>query len=346
MTTSENGGRWLVLIHQLPARPSNLRVTIWRRLQHLGAIALRNSVYVLPNTAETREDFEWLRTEIAGLGGTATVMATDVVGSPDDDELVEQFREQRHREYKKLIRDSEKLVKRWRRAKRPGPRPVALREAQAMRERYARILAKDYFDADNAGRAAALVRELETAASDVKRSTAHRNAAPAVKYQGKMWVTRLRPGVDRMASAWLIKKFVDPKARFSFVASAARVPSSTVPFDMYGVEFGHHGSHCTLETLIERFAIVDSATVRLSQVVHDLDMKDGRYGIPECAAVGRVIDGLRQLYRDDDELLTQGIILMEALYRSFSSDDGGMKAPGQRPSPRPQLVRKRMKQMP
>jgi hypothetical protein len=268
------------------------------------------------------------------------------VGSPDDDELVEQFREQRHREYKKLIRDSEKLVKRWRRAKRPGPRPVALREAQAMRERYARILAKDYFDADNAGRAAALVRELETAASDVKRSTAHRNAAPAVKYQCKMRVTRLRTGVDRMASAWLIKKFVDPKARFSFVASAARVPSSTVPFDMYGVEFGHHGSHCTLETLIERFAIVDSATVRLSQVVHDLDMKDGRYGIPECAAVGRVIDGLRQLYRDDDELLTQGIILMEALYRSFSSDDGGMKAPGQRPSPRPQLVRKRMKQMP
>src|SRR5437870_6394076 len=113
MTTSGNGGRWLVLIHQLPARPSSLRVTIWRRLQHLGAIALRNSVYVLPNTAETREDFEWLRTEIAGLGGSATVMAADVVSSYNAEELAEQFRVQSRREHSDLIRDIEKLLKRW-----------------------------------------------------------------------------------------------------------------------------------------------------------------------------------------------------------------------------------------
>ena len=124
-----------------------------------------------------------------------------------------------------------------------------------------------------------------------------------------------------MASAWFIRKFVDLKARFSFVASGARIPAGRVPFDMYGVEFGHHGSHCTVETLVERFAIVDSATVRLSHVVHDLDMKDGRYDVSECATVGRLVDGLRQLYPDDDELLAQGIIVMDALHRSFAGDD-------------------------
>ena len=129
-----------------------------------------------------------------------------------------------------------------------------------------------------------------------------------------------------MASAWFIRKFVDPKARFSFVASGKTVPSERVPFDMYGVEFGHHGSHCTLETLIDRFAIADPATARLSQVIHDLDMKDGRYGASEGTAVGRLVDGLRQLYRDDDALLAQGIILIDALHRSFAGEKPEKKA--------------------
>jgi hypothetical protein len=302
-------------------------VGVWRRLQHLGAIALRNSVYVLPNTAETREDFEWLRTEIAGLGGSATVIAADVVSSHNAEELTAQFREQRRREYRALIGDTERLLKRWRAGKRPAPRPAARREAQATRERYVRIQAKDYFNADNGGRAAAVVRELEFAASDVKPTTGKRSTMAAAKYRAKTWVTRTRPGIDRMASAWFIRKFVDPKARFSFVASKTPVPSSHVPFDMYGVEFGHHGSRCTFETLLERFAIADAATLRLSQLVHDLDMKDGRYGASECAAVWRLVDGLRDMYEDDGELLARGITVMEALHRSFARDQLDRKIP-------------------
>ena len=337
VTTSRNAGRWLVLIHQLPARPSNLRVTIWRRLQSLGAIALRNSVYVLPNTAETREDFEWLRAEIAGLGGSATVMAADDVNSYGGENLAAQFREQQRREYRDLIRDIEKLLKRWRGGKRPAPRPVAQRKAKAMRERYDRIQAKDYFNADGGSRAASLLRELEAATSDVTPAIRRRSAVPATAYRGRTWVTRTRPGIDRMASAWFIRKFVDPKARFSFVASGKAVPAKRVPFDMYGVEFGHQGSHCTLETLVERFAIADPATVRLSQVVHDLDMKDERYGVPECAAVGRLVDGLRQLYPDDNALLAQGMIVMEALHRSFTARqvDGTRRRRSLRRSRRP-----------
>jgi len=319
-TTSAKGGRWLVLIHQLPARPSNLRVTIWRRLKNLGAIALRNSVYVLPNTAETREDVEWLRAEIAEVGGSATVMAADLVNPYSGEELREQFRRQPRREYAILIRDIEKRLERWRKGKRPAPRPAARLEAQVMRERFTRIQAKDHFNADNRSRAAALVREIEAAGSDIKPTAGGRPTIPAARYRGRTWVTRARPGVDRMASAWFIRKFVDPKARFSFVASGKAVPRTRVPFDMYGVDFGHHGSHCTLETLIERFGIADRATVRLAQVVHDLDLKNARYGLPECAAVGRVVDGLRLLYPDDHRLLAQGIVVMDALHRSFAGE--------------------------
>ena len=123
-----------------------------------------------------------------------------------------------------------------------------------------------------------------------------------------------------MASAWLIRKYIDPEARFAFVASPEQAPSDAVSFDMYGVEFGHHGARCTMETLIGRFTISDVATTRLSQVVHDLDLKETTYGLPECAATGRLIDGLRQLYADDQALLAQGMILMEALYCSFASE--------------------------
>jgi hypothetical protein len=327
MTTRENGGRWLILVHQLPARPSNIRVKIWRRLQQLGAVALRNSVYVLPNTAEAREDFEWLCTEIASVGGSATAMAANVVDSYSDQELVAQFREERRRDYQILMRDVEKVLKRWRSGERRVPRARTRREAQAFRERYARIRTMDYFSAENANRTADMIRELEVAASDAKPAAAGPTGRVTDTYRAKTWVTRTRPGIDRIASAWFIRRHVDSKARFSFVASTnGRVPSGRVPFDMYGVEFGHHGSHCTLETFIERFAIADPATVRLSQIVHDLDLKDDKYGLPECAAVGRLVDGLRQLYSGDDELLTQGIIVMEALYRSLAGEQSEERA--------------------
>jgi hypothetical protein len=246
-------------------------------------------------------------------------MAADAVNPYSDEELQEQFRRQPRHEYTLLSRDIEKMLNRWRKAKRPAPHPAARKEAQAMRERYKKIQAKDYFSADNGSRAAAGVRKLETSTADLRQEARRRSSIPAMTYRGKIWVTRPRPGIDRMASAWFIRKFVDPKARFSFAPSSARIPPTRVPFDMYGVEFGHHDSHCTLETLIERFAIEDPATVQLSQIVHDLDMKDSRHNVPECAAVARMVDGLRLLYTNDNELLAQGIILIEALHRSFAS---------------------------
>jgi hypothetical protein len=188
-----------------------------------------------------------------------------------------------------------------------------------MRERYARIRSRDYFKAESGNRAADLLRELETSSSNTRETTTRAKKA-AGTFRGRTWVTRPRPGIDRMASAWFIRRFVDRKARFAFVAANQRVPAGRVPFDMFGAEFGHHGSHCTLETFIERFAVRDPAATRLAQVVHDLDLKDAHYDLPECAATGRLVDGLRQIYADDSQLLAQGMVVMEALYRSFAKE--------------------------
>ena len=149
----------------------------------------------------------------------------------------------------------------------------------------------------------------------------------AERFRNRVWATRPRPGVDRMASAWLIRRFIDPGARFEFTEKPAE-ESEAVPFDMYGVEFSHHSDHCTFETLAQRFVIRAPAVEWLGRIVHDLDLKDEKYAVSEAAAVGRMVDGLRQMLTSDDELLERGITMFEALYRSFA----GQPAPPKRPA--------------
>jgi hypothetical protein len=150
----------------------------------------------------------------------------------------------------------------------------------------------------------------------MKANTETARVTLAVKdYKHKVWVTRPRPGVDRMASAWLIRRSVDAKAAFAF---RAKPRGSEVPFDMYTGDFGHQGELCTFETLAARFAVRDPAVTQIGQIVHDLDMKEARYNRPEGPAVGRLVEGLRQMYKDDLALLEHGIEMFEALARSFT----------------------------
>jgi len=154
------------------------------------------------------------------------------------------------------------------------------------------------------------------------------NALSPVGFRDRRWVTRPRPGVDRMASAWLIRRFIDPNATFAFVE---RPSGADVPFDMYTGEFSHHGDLCTFEVLAERFLLKSAAVVKVSQIVHDLDMKDTKYDLPEAAAVGRMVEGLRALHADDATLLEQGIGMFDALAHSFQAENGSTRAPKARP---------------
>ena len=267
--------RWLLLAHQLPATPSNLRVKTWRRLQDLGAIAVKQSIYVLPDTPESREDFEWLRVEIEGSGGEAVVFCANHLDAQAETALVEEFRRNRQSAYTELAAELQRV-----RPKSGGRRAQShLRDIARYRQRFQAIERIDFFGSD---------------------------------------ATRSRPGVDRMSSAWLIRRFIDATASFGFVTDARNAPAHAVPFDMYGTGFGHEGDRCTFETLVARFGINDRAVSRLSEVVHDLDLKDAKYAAPEAVTLGAAIDGLQLSCGDDHQLLDQGIILFEAMYRSFA----------------------------
>lgn len=325
--------RWLLFVHQLPSGPSNLRVRTWRRLQQLGAIPIKQAVYALPDTPSAREDFEWLKTEVKAAGGDVSVFAADHVDTWSDDGLIDEFRRSRQEAYALLAGDIEKVLKRAASNRRPrGTRAPALqRLLNVFRERLAGIEHVDFFGGAGREGVAALLTRLEDLASrkDVG-ATPMKGAGPsdAAKYQGRLWVTRPRPGVDRMASAWLIRRFIDPQAQFGFVADPEAVPDDGLPFDMFGVEFSHQGEGCTFETLCGVFAIQQPAVARIAAIVHDLDLKDNWFGALEAPTVGHVIDGLQRAHADDGTLLSQGMALFDSLYRSFehAARAGGPRA--------------------
>ena len=312
---------WLLLVHQLPSQPSNARVKTWRRLQKVGALAVKNSVYVLPNSPQAHEDLEWIKAEIAAMKGQATVFAAEGVDSLSRDEIVAAFRSTRQQDFDAIRREAARLLAAGRQSRAMrGPLQRRLeRAARLLRERWNGIAAIDFFGAPGRDEAAAAIDKLnqQWAGAGAERKQQAGEPLEANRFRDRHWVTRPRPGIDRMASAWLIRRFIDPRAEFRF-AERPDPASDSVPFDMFGVEFSHQGDHCTFETLAQRFGLSSPAVEWLGQIVHDLDLKDERYAVPEAAAVGRLVDGLRQIYQDDQALLERGMTMFEALYRSFA----------------------------
>ena len=336
--TAPGRRRWLLFIHQLPSHPSNLRVTTWRRLQQIGAVPLKQAAYALPDTPDAREDFEWLKTEVKAAGGDASVFAADSVDEWADDALVEEFRRARQDLYEQLSRDVEQALKRATSGRRPrGTRAPALRRLlDIFRERLVAAEKIDFFGSAGRDRVLAVLRQLEDRISGTGKQPAQfesgTDAGRKAICQGRVWITRPRPGVDRMASAWLIRHFIDRQARFGFAADRESVPDDGVPFDMFGVEFSHQGDGCTFETLCTVFGLAGPALSRIAAIVHDLDLKDGRFGAPECGTVGAMIEGLQLACQNDEALLEQGMTLFDSLYRSFEQSS---RATGPRVTARP-----------
>ncbi len=313
--------RWLLFVHQLPSKPSNIRVRIWRRLQQIGALVIKQAVYILPDSPEAREDFEWLKAEIEGVGGQASILTAEHIDSTSDDDVVEEFRRAREDDYAALAREiADHLKVGPAKSQRPSRgRQQAHRPVHALRQRLAAIERIDFFASAGRDRVVALIEQMVSRHSPAQRAvTASQQADSRTTYHSRLWVTRPRPGVDRMSSAWLIRRFIDPAASFAFATDRDKAPKQSLPFDMFGVEFGHRGSNCTFETLCEVFEIVDPAVARLATIVHDLDLKDGRFNAAESETIGAVIDGLQRAHADDHELLDRGMTLFESLYQSFA----------------------------
>ena len=323
--------RWLLFVHQLPASPSNLRVRTWRRLQQLGAVPVKQAVYVLPDTPSSREDFAWLTAEVKSAGGEATFFAAESVDKWSDDAIVEVFRRDRQERYAALTTEIEEILGRIStpRRRRGTRAPAVERRADGFRQRLTALELIDFFGSAGRDR----VRQILTRLEDQTRVTPPVTApSPSLvsrkTHQKRLWVTRPRPGVDRMASAWLIRRFIDTEPRFGFASDRDHLPeANAVPFDMFGVAFSHQGDGCTFETLCSAFGIADPGVARLAAIVHDLDVKDGRFGASDAPTVGHLIDGLQLAYESDDELLEHGVGLFDALYRAFTRSLGATPPP-------------------
>jgi hypothetical protein len=330
---------WLLLVHQLPTRPVSVRVRTWRRLQQLGAVAVKSSVYALPNRAATREDFEWVRAEIVAAGGQATVFQASTIDSISSGELREAFRRDRNEDYGSLVRAVENVVRAAGARRRTDPRALS-KALRLWRGRLAEIEALDYFAASGRGAARAAVDGLEALSAGTRTSAPATNrdgTLAATAFQRRRWLTRHRPGIDRMASAWLIRRFIDPHAVFAFVAPDAPREPGAVTFDMFEGDFTHEGDRCTFEVLCTRFGVTDARLGGIAELVHDLDLKDSRFGRSDAPLLGALVEGLRQLHERDEDLLERGIVLFDALYQGQVAPP----APPRRPRGRPTAGRRR-----
>jgi hypothetical protein len=309
--------RWLVFVHQLPAYPSNARVKTWRRLQQLGAVPVKNAVHVLPNTAQALEDFEWLRTEVVALGGQATVFTASSVSGLEEKHIVGQFKKAQTAEYSKLTKDIHALRTSLHGAYRFDD--DARRKIDLLRERLSSVQQKDFFGASGGRQAQAALKQLADKLHKPSRAAAANTSAKPLDrrdYVRRTWVTRPHPGVDRFASAWFIRRFIDPYASFVFAEAPTKHPDA-VPFDMYqSGGFKHEGDRCTFEVLQHRFRVDDPAIQSIAEIVHDLDLKDDRYKNPHRATIAVLVEGLRAAIVEDGALLQHGIVMFEALYQS------------------------------
>lgn len=300
--------KWLLLTVTLPTKRASQRVEVWRKLQRYGAVPLGNSGYLLPDSPSNEERFQWLATAIRKYGGDASVVHVKSIDNISTPQLIGRFAEARAREYQELIRDLEEF------SSMPLPKRSIARLSR-LRARFQEIVEVDFFDSPLQKRVGELLARTDEARVAIPKPQL--TQINPREYKGRLWVTRPRPGVDRSASAWLIRQFIDPKARFTF-APEDRVPSEAIPFDMYNGGFGHRGEDCTFETLQKDFKIRDRRVKVISEIVHDADLADGKFGRKEGYGVDEILKGWAKQGIADQELLARGMQLIEGLYHATS----------------------------
>jgi hypothetical protein len=313
---------WLLLIHQLPAKPAYLRVKIWRRLQGLGAIALKNAVHALPMNEETQEDFEWLLREIVEGGGEAFVCEARLIDGLSDEEVRRLLDQARDADYREIAKEARALAKSLGRGSKSKPITEARGQAARLRKRLTDVVAIDFFGAIGRESVDGLLTTLETRLSEDLAVAEKKTIDPAAKTLGglrkRTWVTRQGVHVDRIASAWLIRRFIDTDAQFKFVPGKGyRAAEGELRFDMFEAEFTHEGDKCTFEVLLERGALNDPALRAIGEIVHDIDLKDSKFGRDEVAGIRTLIDGITVATKDDLERIARGTEVFNSLYEFF-----------------------------
>jgi hypothetical protein len=298
-----NTSAWLLLVFSLPTKRKSERVEIWRKLKRIGALALGPSGYLLPHNPQTQEQFEWLAATIRGYKGQASVLQVNAIDDLPPEELAKRFNEARSHDYQALIRT---LGHMQRRKLAIGP------QLERGRRRLQEIAAIDFFACALRKRVEDLLLSLTEGNREPKQTAVRKS-----EFRGKTWVTRPRPGIDRVSSAWLIRKFIDPEALFVFSANAAATPNA-IPFDMFeGSGFSHRSDDCTFETLCKEFGLQDPKVFVIAQIVHDADLGDEKFGRREGETLDSVLGGWATQAVEDLVLLERGMQLIDGLYRGM-----------------------------
>jgi len=294
--------RWLLLIHQLPPEPAYLRVRVARRLQRIGAIAIKNTVYVLPDNRATREDFEWTVNEIREGGGEANLFEARVVAGLADAEIEQLFNAARNEDYDAVAADA-------------GSRELA-GDVARLKKRLAEVRAIDFFGAPQGAAASARIEAM--ARRIAGEESPMQVIDDAAAYTNRTWVTRSGVHVDRMASAWLIRRFIDPEAEIRFVAARNYRPrAGEIRFDMMGGEFTHVGNRCTFEVMAARLVPHDRALRAIGEVIHDIDLKESAFDRPETAGIGLLIAGIAMGHSDDEARIERAAAAFDDLYAYY-----------------------------
>lgn len=294
---------WLLLLVRLPATHSAERVAIWRKLKKSGAIQIQTSTYVLPDDPRRYEIFQWLTQHIRDAGGDATlVRAREIEGLPNE-RLVELFNAARAKEYAALREILRPLVVTTKR------RRDLRGKLDRVRKQFREIRETDFFNNPKA-------RDLEIILEKLEGAQPRSKTQPKLEprdFRGRVWLTRPRPEIDRVGSAWLIRKFIDPKAKFVF---KSKLPSNrrVLTFDMLDGDFSHDGDDCTFETLIRRFGIQDKAAQKIAEMIHDADLDDDKFQRSECIGIDRILKGWAKQGLADKEILRRGFECFDALY--------------------------------
>ncbi|MBI5639445.1 MAG: chromate resistance protein [Nitrospirae bacterium] len=319
---------WLLFFYSVPSKPVSSRMRIWRKLAKAGAVQLKGAVYILPFSDEHHEFLQWLVSDIAAMKGEAVVVSIEKIDTMNDSEVTALFDQQRAGEYKALQKSFDDIERRVGSIKK-GAKP---QNSKAIAEQFAR-LRKDFetvrkidFFASASG--SALGNRIMQIHADLSRivsgAEARHQKPPALvtqspaDYRNRTWITRERPFVDRMASAWLIKRFIDPDAAFDFIdeKDMDKIDKSFVTFDIRGGDFTHSGDMCTFEVLMKSFGLRDKTLKKMAEIIHDLDMKDDKFHAVEAKGMEHILEGIRRTAKNDLDALEKGMTIFEMLYAS------------------------------
>lgn len=311
-----SGQRWLLLIHQLPTQPAYFRVKVWRRLQGVGAIAVKSTVYALPATPETHEDFSWLLKEIVEGGGEAMICEARLVDGLSDNQVQALFDAARDQDYEALAKEGRMLAATLATEDGLQKRAEVRTQLGRLRKRFAEIISIDFFGANGREPVEGLLGGIEkqlAEAETMNETPPKVQDVPGLK--GLIWVTREGVHVDRIACAWLIRRFIDPEAVIRFVPGKGHVPNpGEVRFDMFEGEFTHEGDRCSFEVLLARAGLEEPGLQVIAEIVHDIDLKDGKFGREETAGIAHLIAGIAMATKDDEQRIARGSAVFDDLF--------------------------------